>query len=34
MGKHKYIETPEIMWEHFVSYQKDLKEKEIEWLKI
>jgi len=34
MGKHKYIETPEIMWEHFVSYQKDLKEKECEWLKV
>mgnify|MGYP003533689419 CR=1 FL=1 len=34
MGKNKYIETPEKMWEHFVNYQKDLKEKEAEWLKV
>ena len=25
MGKHKYIETPEILWEHFLSYKKEVK---------
>ena len=29
MGKRKYIETPEKMWEHFVSYKKETKEKPI-----
>lgn len=26
MGKHKYIETPEAMWDLFVAYKKDVKE--------
>ncbi len=34
MGKHKYIETPEKMWEHFISYKDDLESKEDEWLKV
>lgn len=25
MGKHKYIETPEKMWELFVAYKEDVK---------
>tara|TARA_R110000868_G_scaffold72879_1_gene211790 strand:- start:593 stop:1030 length:438 start_codon:yes stop_codon:yes gene_type:complete len=25
MGKHKYIETPEKMWEHFENYRKEVK---------
>lgn len=25
MGKHKYIETPEKMWEHFETYRKQVK---------
>jgi len=25
MAKHKYIETPEVMWELFVKYVKDVK---------
>jgi hypothetical protein len=29
MGKTKYIETPERMWELFCSYRKSLKEKPI-----
>jgi len=29
MGKRKYIETPEKMWEYFVSYKKEIKEKPI-----
>ena len=27
MGKPKYIETPEKMWEHFEAYQKEVKSK-------
>ena len=26
MGKHKYIETPEKMWELFLAYKKDVKD--------
>lgn len=26
MGKTKYIETPEKMWEHFMSYKKHIEE--------
>jgi hypothetical protein len=26
MGKHKYIETPEKMWELFEAYRKDVKD--------
>jgi hypothetical protein len=26
MGKHKYIETPEKMWELFLEYAKDVKD--------
>ncbi len=29
MGKHKYIETPEILWEHFLSYKKEVKSNPI-----
>ena len=29
MGKRKYIETPEKMWEYFISYKKEIKEKPI-----
>jgi hypothetical protein len=29
MGKRKYIETPEKMWEHFISYKKEIKETPI-----
>ena len=29
MGKRKYIETPEKMWEYFVSYKKEIKETPI-----
>ena len=29
MGKHKYIETPEILWEHFLSYKKEGKSNPI-----
>lgn len=29
MGKHKYIETPEILWEHFLSYKKEVKNNPI-----
>ena len=25
MGKHKYIESPEKMWEHFEAYRKEVK---------
>ena len=25
MGKHKYIETPEKMWEHFEAYKTEVK---------
>jgi hypothetical protein len=25
MGKHKYIETPEKMWEHFEAYRTEVK---------
>ena len=25
MGRHKYIETPEKMWEHFLEYKKHVK---------
>lgn len=27
MGKHKYIETPEILWQHFEEYKKETKSK-------
>lgn len=27
MGKHKYIETPEKMWELFEAYKKEVKDK-------
>lgn len=30
MGKHKYIETPEKMWELFEDYKKNLKPREIQ----
>ncbi len=30
MAKHKYIETPERMWELFVAYQTEVKENPIE----
>jgi hypothetical protein len=26
MGKHKYIETPEKMWEYFEQYRKEVKD--------
>jgi hypothetical protein len=29
MGKHKYIETPEKMWEYFEAYRKEVKAKPI-----
>ena len=29
MGKNKYIETPEKMWEYFQSYKKQTKDKPI-----
>lgn len=29
MGKNKYIETPEIMWEHFLAYKKQVKSNPI-----
>lgn len=29
MGKKKYIETPEILWEHFLNYKKEVKSKPI-----
>jgi hypothetical protein len=29
MGKRKYIETPEKMWEYFVAYKKEAKENPI-----
>ena len=29
MGKNKYIETPEKMWEYFESYRKEVKSKPI-----
>lgn len=29
MGKKKYIESPEIMWEHFLSYKKHVKSNPI-----
>lgn len=29
MGKPKYIETPEKMWEHFLAYKKEVKSKPI-----
>ena len=34
MGKNKYIETPEKMWELFKAYEADLKTKESEWVKF
>jgi len=34
MGKNKYIETPEKMWQIFLDYQQDLKVKEKDWLKV
>jgi hypothetical protein len=34
MGKNKYIQSPEKMWELFQNYISDLKTKEDEWLKI
>jgi hypothetical protein len=27
MAKHKYIETPEILWQHFEEYKKETKSK-------
>lgn len=29
MGKRKYIETPEILWEHFENYKKWVKNNPI-----
>ena len=29
MGKKKYIESPEVMWEHFLSYKKHVKSNPI-----
>jgi hypothetical protein len=29
MGKHKYIETPEKMWEYFLSYKRETKNNPI-----
>jgi hypothetical protein len=29
MAKHKYIETPDKMWEYFVSYKKQVKKEPI-----
>jgi len=29
MGKNKYIESPEKMWEYFVAYKKEVKENPI-----
>jgi hypothetical protein len=29
MGKHKYIETPEKMWEYFEQYRKEVKDNPI-----
>jgi hypothetical protein len=34
MGKRKYIETPERMWELFKAYEADAKLKESEWIKL
>lgn len=34
MGKKKYIESPEKMWELFESYIQDCKDKENEWIKV
>jgi hypothetical protein len=34
MAKHKYIETPEKMWQLFCDYVSDLKTKEAEWVNI
>lgn len=30
MGKNKYIETPEKMWEYFMSYKSDLRSSPIQ----
>lgn len=29
MGKKKYIETPELLWEYFLAYKKEVKSKPI-----
>lgn len=29
MGKRKYIETPEILWQHFLDYKKSIKDNPI-----
>jgi hypothetical protein len=29
MGKNKYIETPEIMWQHFLDYKQSIKDNPI-----
>jgi hypothetical protein len=29
MGKNKYIETPEILWQHFLNYKKFVKDNPI-----
>jgi len=29
MGKHKYIETPEKMWEYFIAYKEQVKSNPI-----
>ena len=29
MGKPKYIETPEVMWEHFLAYKEHVKKNPI-----
>lgn len=30
MGKNKYIETPDKMWEYFLSYKKEVKEDPVQ----
>jgi len=30
MAKHKYIETPDKMWEYFLAYKKDVKENPVQ----
>ena len=29
MGKNKYIETPDVMWKHFLDYKKSIKDNPI-----
>ena len=29
MGKHKYIQTPELLWDYFLAYKKEVKDNPI-----